>query len=74
VIAALQRARQKGYTQFIGYSGDSSAVRYAVECGAFGALQTSVNIVDQEAIELTLPLARDKGLGVIAQRPLANAA
>ncbi len=37
-------------------------------------LQTSVNVADQEAIELTLPLAHARGVGVIAKRPIANAA
>ncbi len=73
-IAVLEKARQRGQTRYIGYSGDGRAARYAIECGRFDSLQTSVSIADQEAIELTLPMARTRGLAVIAKRPIANAA
>lgn len=74
VITVLQEARDAGKTRFIGYSGDGDNAVCALETGAFDTLQTSVNIADQECVTKTLPLAAQQNVGVIAKRPIANAA
>ena len=74
VIEVLNRAREAGKTRFVGYSGDNEAASYAVACGAFDTLQTSVNIADQKSVDGWVREARDAGMGVIAKRPIANAA
>jgi len=73
VVAALQAAVAAGKVRVAAYSGDNAPLEWAIASGAFGGIETSVNLVDQRAIERGLPAAGERGLGVIAKRPAANA-
>ena len=70
---AVLRAKAEGKTRFVAYSGDNEALEYAVDCGAFDAVMASVNVADQANLA-ALRRAAAKGLGVVAKRPIANAA
>lgn len=74
VIEALQAARNAGKTRFIGYSGDNEAARWAVDSGLFDTLQTSFNLVDQNARTKLFSQAKAQGMGIIVKRPIANGA
>ena len=73
-LAALVRARDQGKIRFVGYSGDNEAAAYAAGQPDVAVVQTSVNICDQSNIDSVLPRTREGGQGVLAKRPLANAA
>ncbi|NJR44098.1 aldo/keto reductase [bacterium] len=73
-IEALQDARRAGKVRFVGYSGDGESAHTALSLDVFDTLQTSISVADQQPLSLTLPVAASKGVGVIAKRPVANAA
>jgi aryl-alcohol dehydrogenase-like predicted oxidoreductase len=73
-FAALVEARDAGKIRFAGYSGDNEAAEFAVALDDMAVLETSVNICDQANLNSVLPAARRRGVGVIAKRPIANAA
>jgi hypothetical protein len=72
LLSALERIKQQGKTRSIGYSGDNEAAEKAVGMELFDALETSVNITDQQSVDRVLPKARERDLGVLAKRPMAN--
>lgn len=73
VIRVLQDAKEAGKTRFIGYSGDNEPAMWAVDSGLFDVLETSYNLTDQKARNGLLQAAEEKGMGIIAKRPIANA-
>lgn len=74
VIEPLVKARDEGKIKFIGYSGDNEAAAYAAGLDDVAVIETSINITDQVNIEKVLPICRARNIGVLAKRPIANAA
>ncbi|MEL4505506.1 aldo/keto reductase [Luteococcus sp. H138] len=62
-----------GKVRFAAYSGENDSLVAAIESGRFASVETSVNLADQWSLHHALPLATERGLGVIAKRPIANA-
>lgn len=73
VVEALHRSVRAGKVRVAAYSGENDALDWAVRSGAFGAVQCSVSLVDQEVLSGAVPEAASRGLGVLAKRPLGNA-
>ncbi|MGD0138128.1 MAG: aldo/keto reductase [Tepidisphaeraceae bacterium] len=73
-LGALVKARQAGKIRFAGFSGDNQAAAYAATLPEIAVIETSISIADQANIDLVLPIARKHDVGVLAKRPLANAA
>ncbi|SMB90022.1 aldo/keto reductase [Deinococcus hopiensis] len=74
LLGALGEVRAAGLIGVAAYSGENEALFWAVQSGHFGSVETSVSVADQRSLHHALPLAAKKGLGVIAKRPIANAA
>jgi aryl-alcohol dehydrogenase-like predicted oxidoreductase len=72
-LAALERARDAGKIRVAAYSGEGSALAWAVAHPTFGGLQCSVSPFDQQTLRTPLPAAAARGLGLLAKRPLGNA-
>lgn len=73
-LATLLKARDAGKIRFVGYSGDNEAVAYAASLPEVAVVEMSVNLADQANIDRGVAKARENNVGVIAKRPIANAA
>lgn len=73
-LGALVKARQAGKIRFAGFSGDNETAAYAATLADVAVVETSINLADQVNIDLVLPAARKHDVGVLAKRPVANAA
>lgn len=72
VSGALASLRAAGKIRVAAYSGDDEPLARAVESGAFGSIEMSVSPWDQGGIDRVLWKAKERGMGAIAKRPLAN--
>ncbi len=72
-IRALEDAKAAGKIRLTGYSGENDELRWALHSGRFDVLACSVNVCDQRVFDDVLPVAAEKGIPIIAKRPLANA-
>jgi aryl-alcohol dehydrogenase-like predicted oxidoreductase len=73
-IGALIDAKTAGKIRHVGYSGDNEAAEHACTISSIEVVETSVNYLDQANIDRVLPAARANRVGIIAKRPVANAA
>lgn len=74
ILAALDDAVRAGKVRVAAYSGDNAPLGWAIASGRFGAVQCSINLADQRALDAAVPRAHELGLGVLAKRTLANGA
>jgi len=72
VIPALVDAVRAGKVRVAAYSGDNRDLDVALGLGAFGVVQTSLNLCDQRAVA-AVDRARRAGVAILAKRPVANA-
>ena len=73
-LGALVKARDAGKIRFVGYSGDNEAAIHAAGLDQVAVMETSINICDQANIDNLLPVAVRNDVGILAKRPIANAA
>ena len=73
VTDALQQSVEQGIVRVAAYSGENEHLHFALDSNRFRSLQCSINVCDQRVLDELLPRAKDRVMGIIAKRPIANA-
>ena len=74
-LETLMKAKEQGEIREIGISIHHSLpmMRSAIQSGAFSALMVAYSALDEDRLTADLlPVANDKGVGLIAMKPLAG--
>jgi len=74
-LETLEEARRRGMVREIGISIPHSItmMKKAIESGAFSALMVAFSVLDEDRLAADLlPMAHDRGVGLIAMKPLAG--
>jgi len=73
-LSALKEARSQGILDFIGLSGHRPLVlAKAMQTGEFDVILVPFNIINREASEELLPLAKELDIGVAVMKPFGGA-
>lgn len=73
VTAALDDCVKAGKVRVAAYAGDNEPLTFAIRDHRFNSVIASANICDQQFLNQQLGEAKQRGMGVIAKRPMANA-
>jgi aryl-alcohol dehydrogenase-like predicted oxidoreductase len=72
---ALRRFQWEGHIRYIGATTyGEAAAKAALDDGRYDCLQVAYNLLDRRLEERVLPLAREKGVGIIARSVLLKGA
>lgn len=73
-LTAVKEARQQGKVRFIGLSGHRPLILMkAIRTGEFDMILVPFNIINREATEELLPLAKELDIGVVVMKPFGGA-
>jgi len=73
VIDATIQAQKEGKVRYVGYSGDNAELLYSIQVPEFEVVELSLSITDMRNAMIPLKAIKERGMGIIVKRPIANA-